>query len=124
MYRVMVVDDQEAFRRLACVMLRKNCEFQVVCEAGDGEEAVRMADENEVDLIIMDVEMPGMGGLAATEAIIKQRPHIKVVLVSMFGDAEYTRAGLEAGAVAFTPKTELSGDSLRAAVNSTTPVQA
>ena len=112
-YRVMIVDDQEAFRRLALVTLEGDCDFEVIAEASDGHEAVMLTDETEPDLVLMDVEMPGMGGVQATSEILERHPAVKVVLMSMFDDQTYARVGLESGAVAFVAKTELSVDLLR-----------
>ena len=72
-----------------------------------------LTDETEPDLVLMDVEMPGMGGVQATSEILKRHPAVKVVLMSMFDEQTYARVGLQAGAVAFVAKTELSVELLR-----------
>ena len=114
MFRVMVVDDQESYRRLLRNILEREDDFQVVAEAEDGSEALKMIDEVNPDLIIMDVQMPAMGGLDATKLILQRRPEAKVVLVSMTGRRRhYSRMAHEAGAIAFVPKAELSVNMLR-----------
>ena len=118
MLTVMIVDDQEAFRRITRASLDKKGDFQVVAEAANGWEAVSTADEVEPDLVIMDVQMPEMNGLEATREIIKRRPGTRVVLVSVSEDREYMRMGLEVGAVAFIPKRHFTGAALRQALDS------
>ena len=74
MYKVMIADDQEAFRRLARVTLDRDADFQVIAEASSGLEAVRLADLVKPNLVLMDVEMPEMDGPAATKEMLKRHP--------------------------------------------------
>ena len=103
------------------VTLDRDDDFDVIAEASDGREAVRSADEAKPNLVLMDVEMPEMNGLAATREILKRHPNVKVVLMSMFDDEEYGSTGLEIGAVAFIAKTKLTADLLRQALGDSDP---
>lgn len=122
MISVLVVDDQRAFRRLARAALDGADGFRVIAEAENGREAVKMADEVEPDVILMDVQMPEMDGIEATRAILKRRPDARVVLVSMSGDREYASIADEIGAVAFIAKSKLTAGALLRALNARGPL--
>ena len=99
MTRVLVVDDQRAFRSLARMMLETDGGFQVVAEAADGDEAVELVEEVKPDVVLMDVNMPRMNGLEATRRILARHPETKVVLMSISSDGELLRASREVGAI-------------------------
>ena len=113
---VLVVDDQEGFRRLAHVMLDTAGEFQVVAEAADGDEAIARVEELRPDLVLMDVHMPRMNGLEATRRIVALYPETQVVMMSTMSGKELSRASLDAGAIAFISKGRLSLKTLRDAI--------
>ncbi len=117
MFRVMIVDDDETYRRLVRAMVEREDDFQVVAEATDGNEAVELADEVNPDLIIMDVQMPSMGGFEATGTILQRHQDARVVLVSRTRrQLEYSRMAQDAGAIAFVTKENLSISVLRQAL--------
>ena len=105
--RVLLADDNEAMRRGLASLLSREIDIEVVGEARDGEEAVRMAAEIEPDVVVMDVAMPVMGGVEATRGVkaLKNPPH--VIGLSMFSDAVLIRRMLDAGADDYVVK---SGD--------------
>ena len=116
MIRVLVVDDQEDFRRLARTMLEEDENFQVMAEASDGVEAVEIVEEQIVDLVLMDVQMPRMNGFEATRRILDRHPEIQIVLVSISRDMEILRSIHKVGAAAFISKSSLTMTTLRQAI--------
>jgi len=106
---VLIVDDQ----RLLCEGFRKLIELEpdleVVGMAGDGEEALAMVERLSAmrtapDVVLMDVRMPHLDGIAATRAIIERWPEIRVVILTTFDDRELIQAGLQAGALGYVLK--------------------
>ncbi|MEU1010369.1 response regulator [Streptomyces sp. NPDC088810] len=106
MIRVLVVDDQFLIRAGLVGLLDAAPGFEVVGEAGDGEEAVRLAAETRPDVILMDIRMPGVNGIEATERILGQaadRPP-RVLVLTTFDLDEYVYGALRAGASGFLLK--------------------
>lgn len=85
----------------------------VVGEAGDGEEVCGLVDLLQPDVVLMDVEMPGLNGLEATAVVHSLRPALPVVILSMYDDIETRARAWVAGAAAFVPKAELESVLLR-----------
>lgn len=111
--RVMVVDDQKPFREAAQLVVELTEGFEVVGEAGTGEESVDMAARLAPDLVLMDVNLPGIDGLEATRRILgaAERPPVVVVL-STYEAGEYAAQARTAGAAAFIPKSAFDPDTL------------
>ena len=104
MIQVMLVDDEPAVRRGLRMRLKLVPDIQVVGEAGDGEEALRLAQELKPDVVVMDFAMPRLDGIQATQALLKIAPNTAVVMHSLHSD-ETTRARAKAaGAAAFIAK--------------------
>ena len=117
MFHVMIVDDDETYRRLLRAMLEREDDFQVVAEASDGEEAVKLVDEVDPDLIIMDVLMPSMDGFVATRTILQRHQDTRIVLISSSRrQFECSRMAQDVGATAFVAKENLSISVLRQAL--------
>ena len=89
--RLLIVDDHPMFRRGLRTLLAALPEVRVVGEAGGGDEAVRLAAELQPDLVLMDLQMPGGSGLAATRAIVNADPHTRVLVVTLSGDKSFQR---------------------------------
>jgi len=102
--RVLLVDDHVVMRQGLSSMLGRQPEIEVVGEAADGEEGVLMARELQPDVILMDISMPRMNGIDATRTIHAEAPHIRIIGLSMYDDAETEKGMLQAGAVAFMNK--------------------
>jgi DNA-binding NarL/FixJ family response regulator len=100
--RVMIVDDRRRSREGLQALLATTPEVEVVCEAIDGNEAVRLAGEFQPDVVLMDVKMAGMDGLEATREIKRQHPDMRVILLTMY--INHRQEALTAGADAFLIK--------------------
>ncbi|MCA2226284.1 response regulator [Nonomuraea aurantiaca] len=114
MIRVLVADDQDLFRAGFAMILDAQADITVIGEAADGAEAVRAATELRPDVVLMDVRMPGMGGIEATERICATTS-AKVLVLTMFDLDEYVYDALRAGAGGFLLK-DIRRDELAAAV--------
>ena len=112
--RVMLADDHTMVRQ----SMRRFLEgegVEIVAEAGDGEEAVRMAAEHRPDVVLMDVSMPVRDGIEATRMIRTEQPDVQVVMLTMHADADVIRRAVEAGAVGYLTK-DCSLDEIATAV--------
>jgi DNA-binding NarL/FixJ family response regulator len=113
--RVLIVDDQEPFRLAARMVVEATDGFDVVGEAESGEDSVEMAATIAPDLVLMDVNLPGIDGLEATRRILAgERPPI-VLLLSTYEEAEYAPKAAECGAAAYIPKASFGPDRLEEA---------
>jgi two-component system, NarL family, nitrate/nitrite response regulator NarL len=112
--RILLVDDHPVVRQglVACLSGRAN--LVIIGEAADGLEAIRKVGELSPDLVLMDVEMPQMNGLAATESICKKFPKTKVLVVSMHNNPEYVVQAIQMGARGFALKTSPSEELIKA----------
>lgn len=110
---ILIVDDQPVFREVARALLERDGDFDVIAEAGGGEDAINMVGEVQPDVVIMDIQMSSMSGIEATRKILSEHPDANVVLTSMTAETEYTRLVTEIGAVAFIAKRNLNAMSLR-----------
>ena len=110
--RVLIVDDQAPFREASRMVVEMTDGFEVVGEASDGEEAVRMAAELRPDLVVMDVQMPKMNGIEATRAIAATDDAPRILVMSTHESGDYGGPALDAGAAAFMSKAEFGMDSL------------
>lgn len=102
--RVLVVDDDEAIRKMLRRLLERKTSFEVVGEASSGAEGLALAAALKPDVVIMDVEMRRMDGIAATRQMKEMYPEIQVLAFSSAQDDETRAAMLEAGAVGFLVK--------------------
>lgn len=118
MIRVLLVDDQAIVREGLRSMLSPEPDIVVVGEAGDGHEAVRMVVERAPDIVLMDVRMPGMDGLAALEAIKRVSNRTSVIMVTLYDDPDYLMRAVSAGAAGYILK-DASRDELVRAVRVT-----
>ena len=102
--RVVLADDEHLLRVGFRMILDAHEDFEVVAEACDGREAVAAAAAHRPDVVVMDVRMPELDGIAATEAIVRQQPGARVLILTTFDLDEYAFAGLRAGASGFLLK--------------------
>jgi DNA-binding NarL/FixJ family response regulator len=102
--KILIVDDQPAVRQGLFMRLEAEPDLEVVGEAADGETALTLAHALCPDVVLMDVEMHAMDGIAATEALHATSPHIAVIMLSIYDDAQTRARAEQAGAMAFVPK--------------------
>lgn len=104
---VLVVEDHDRTRAVICDWLHFVFpEFEVL-EAGDGEQALALARQHPPQLVLMDVELPGMKGIETTRRIKLAVPRAQVVALSLYAAPEYRSAALTAGAAAYVPKNQM-----------------
>ena len=107
---VLLADDHAMVRRGLRLILEAEPDLEVVAEAGDGGEAVRLALDPAVDLAVLDVSMPGLGGLSAAREIARQRPEVRLLMLSMHDHEEYLVEALSAGAAGYVLKSAVDRD--------------
>ena len=112
--KVLVADDHPVVRKglQTCLAQQKN--FKVVGEAVDGDEALRKARELSPDVVLMDISMPGMNGLAVTEVLRREAPDMKVLILSVHSNKEYIFRVIQAGAHGYVSKEAPPAEVLRA----------
>ncbi len=95
---LLIADDHPLFRKGVRALLLDAAEFEIAGEAATGEQAIAMAAELQPDVILMDVQMPGVNGIEATRRIVNTSPHIAVLVLTMFEDDDSVFAAMRAGA--------------------------
>lgn len=101
---ILIADDHPLLRQSLRNILDKQTDFQVVAEACDGEEAVRLANQLEPDVVIMDIGLPKLDGLEATRQIKAIHPNIVVLVLTVYGDDKHVLNILQAGAAGYLTK--------------------
>lgn len=113
--RVMLVDDHALVRSGLGAFLQIHSDLSLVGEAGSGAEAVRLCEQLQPDVVLMDLVMPEMDGAAATRAIRSRWPKTQVIALTSFKDREWVKKAMQAGAVGYLLK-DVSADELAAAI--------
>lgn len=110
--RLLLADDQALVRGALAALLDLESDLRVVAQVGRGDEVVEHARAAEVDVCLLDIEMPGADGIEAAEALHRELPHVRSLIVTTFGRPGYLRRAIEAGASGFvvkdTPAAELA----------------
>ncbi|HKC43978.1 MAG TPA: response regulator [Burkholderiales bacterium] len=101
---VLLVDDHSVVRMGFRLLLEGSSDIRVVAEAESGEDAVRRFDESRPDVVVMDISMPGIGGLEAIRRILAREPAARILVLSAHEDAMHARRVLKAGAVGYLTK--------------------
>jgi len=102
--RLLVVEDHELVRRNLCALLNAQPDMTVVCEASDGLDAVRKAEEFQPDVVLLDIGIPELNGLHATGLIKKAAPNVEVLIVTQYEEQFFARHAFAVGARGFLPK--------------------
>jgi DNA-binding NarL/FixJ family response regulator len=101
---VLIVDDQLPFRAVARTVIGMTAGFEVAAEAESGEDAVSIADQQVPDLVLMDINLPGINGIEATRRIHASHPDIAVILLSTYSEADLPADARDCGAIAYVHK--------------------
>lgn len=112
--RVLIADDHPLFRSGMRSLLVADLENEVIGEATTGEEAVALASSLQPDIILMDLHMPGMGGIEATRRVLHSNPHIRILIVTMYEDDHSVFTAMRAGARGYLLKGASPDEVLRA----------
>ena len=102
--RILLADDQALVRGALSALLGLETDLEVVAEVGSGDAVVPAVVQHRPDVALLDVEMPGLDGIAATAAVTKAAPRTRVLIVTTFGRPGYLRRALQAGASGFVVK--------------------
>ncbi len=113
--RVLIVDDHAVVRSGLAAFLQVFDDLQLVGEASNGQQALRLCEQVQPDVVLMDLMMPGMDGATATRAIRRQFPHIQVIALTSFREHELVQSVLQAGAIGYLLK-NVTADELANAV--------
>ena len=113
--RVLIVDDHGMVRKGLLAYLKNMPDIEVVGEARDGREAIEQCEQLKPDIVLMDLVMPDLGGVAATRMIHQRWPEIRVIALTSFQEKELVQEALQAGAIGYLLK-NLSGEELAAAI--------
>lgn len=108
--RVVLADDHNLVRSGMAALLRQHGGFEVVAEAKDGVNALHEIDRQELDLLIVDLAMPRLGGIAVIEEIRRNKKAIKILVLSMYDDAQFVARALKTGANGYLLKQALDED--------------
>lgn len=113
--RVMIVDDHGMVRKGLMAYLNNWPDINVIGEARDGREAIDLCEKLYPDVMLMDLVMPEMGGVAATRAIHQRWPHVQIIALTSFQEKELVNDALQAGAIGYLLK-NITGDELHQAI--------
>lgn len=113
--RVIVVDDQSLVREGLAIILDAHADIEVVGQAGDGREAVALAGRLKPDVVLMDIKMPRMNGIAATREIVRRHPGVQILILTTYSEDELVFDGIRAGACGYLLK-DITRDELVEAV--------
>jgi len=112
--RIFIADDHPVFRSGLRALLEKEADFEVVGEAGSGTDTVHALDKGGVDILILDINMPGMPGPRVAETVLKKRPRLGIVVLTMHDDEYYLQELFRIGVRAFVLKKATATDLVQA----------
>ncbi len=112
--RILLADDHTIIRSGLRLLLEQQPDFKVVAEASDGREAVELVSKHHPEVAVLDIGMPQLNGIEATQQIVSKEPQTQVVILSMHADEGYVLRALKAGARAYILKNSAEADLIRA----------
>ena len=115
-FKVLLVDDHKLFREGLAFVISQMEGFEVVGEASNGNAFLEMIDKVDVDIVLMDIFMPGLDGIAATSIALEKKPDLKIIALTMFSDEEYYYKMIQAGVSGYILK-ESGKEELATALN-------
>ena len=122
---ILIADDQRLLREGLATLLALTNDIRIVAQASNGDEAISLAKQHQPDVILMDIQMPGADGVAATQAIHSAQPQTQIIMLTTFADDDYLFAALRAGACGYLLKdipSEQLADAVRAAHRGESPI--
>jgi len=114
--RIMLVDDHALFRDGIVSLLKRDERFEIVAVADDGETALENIEKVNPDVVLMDIQMPGMGGIEAARRILSNRPGLKVIMITVSEKEHDLFEAVKAGAQGYILKTDTDGQYMRDAI--------
>lgn len=102
--RVLIADDHHLFRLGVITLLKQEPQYEVIADVADAEQAILVALKEQPDVILMDIHLPGMDGIAATHRILQALPHTKILALTTLGEDEKIMAMINAGALGYVLK--------------------
>ncbi len=115
MTKIIIIDDHQLFREGVKRILDFESSFEVVAEGGDGNEVIKLYEENRPDVVLMDINMPQKNGVEATAELMEQFPDAKVIMLSIHDDESYVTHALKTGALGYMLK-EMDADAIIQAI--------
>ena len=112
--RTLIVDDHGVLRAGLRALLAGEADLEVVGEAADGDEALRMTGELSPEVVLMDITMPGMDGIEATRKLLAEMPSARVLLLTVHADSSLLREALQAGAAGYILKRAVESELINA----------
>ena len=112
--RILLADDHTIIRSGLRLLLEQQPDFKVVAEAADGREAVELVSKHHPEVAVLDIGMPQLNGIEATQQIVSREPRTQIVILSMHSDEGYVLRALKAGARAYILKNSAEADLIRA----------
>jgi DNA-binding NarL/FixJ family response regulator len=112
--RVLVVDDHEIVRRSICTILSQDSTLEVICESADGESAVQKAQELQPDVILLDINLPGISGFEAASLIRQVAPQSEIIFLSQYDSLSVVTEAMKIGGRGYVTKNRAASDLLKA----------